>query len=68
MTKSTALKRAKRFKRIKDLQERYGDASRQSIWRWVRQGILPQPVHIGSIPMWDEDKLDAADEARQQAA
>jgi predicted DNA-binding transcriptional regulator AlpA len=55
--------RVKRRLRIKHLQEKY-DVSRQTIWKWAREGILPKPKYLGSIPYWDEDEADAAPKAR----
>jgi hypothetical protein len=47
----------------KHLQKRYGDCSRMSINRRVRQGRLPQPEFPfgNKIPAWRKDKLDAHD-------
>ena len=52
----------------KQLAERYG-VTRQSIWRWVREGHMPKPMRIGlaatrwdfaSIQKWEQSKRGAA--------
>ncbi len=35
-----------RFLTYADLEERYGK-TRQTLWRWVRAGLLPPPYEIG---------------------
>jgi prophage regulatory protein len=41
----------------KTLANRY-DVTRQSIWRWVREGKFPQPVKIGaSTTRWKESDI-----------
>ena len=54
----------------KHLQRRYGDCSRMSINRRVRQGRLPTPQFPFSnhIPAWIESELDAHDLAVAAAA
>ena len=36
----------RRFLTYADLEERYGK-TRQTLWRWVRAGLLPAPYEIG---------------------
>jgi prophage regulatory protein len=52
----------------KELSERL-EVSRQTIWRWVREGNLPHPVKLGSnctrwkladIQSWEAGKVGAA--------
>ena len=54
----------------KHLQKRYGDCSRMSINRRVRQGRLPAPQFPFSnkIPAWIESELDEFDLAVAAAA
>ncbi|WP_367717752.1 helix-turn-helix domain-containing protein [Nitratireductor sp. GISD-1A_MAKvit] len=28
-----------------------------SVWRWVKEGVLPEPIKIGSRTRWLEDEL-----------
>jgi predicted DNA-binding transcriptional regulator AlpA len=37
----------RRFSRTRDLCERYG-ISQRTMYRWVEDGILPQPIHINN--------------------
>ena len=37
-----------------------GGKSRITIWRWVRQGILPPPMKINSRNYWHTAELDEA--------
>ena len=55
---------------VKHLQKRYGDCSRMSINRRVRQGRLPAPQFPFSnkIPAWIESELDEFDLAVAAAA
>lgn len=39
---------------------------RSTLWRWVRNGILPRPVRIGGIAGWrQEDIQEAIETARR---
>lgn len=41
----------------KALAERY-QVSRQTVWRWVREGHLPKPVKIGTgSTRWPESEI-----------
>lgn len=48
----------KRTYRIADLITNLG-VSRTTIWRWVRAGILPPPIRLGSTPIWPAEVIDA---------
>ena len=50
----------KRRLNIAQLQAKWGNRSRSSIYRDVEAGRLPPPTHIGSRPYWDEAEVDAA--------
>jgi predicted DNA-binding transcriptional regulator AlpA len=46
------------------LAERY-DVSRSTIWRWVKRGVLPQPVQISpGCTRWLSDEIESRDNAR----
>lgn len=49
----------KKYVRDAGLAHRY-DKSRSTIWRWVRQGILPPPKKIAGSAMFDVVASDAA--------
>ncbi|AGA33766.1 hypothetical protein TVNIR_2106 [Thioalkalivibrio nitratireducens DSM 14787] len=62
-TPSTAPTRLRLLRDV-DVAARYGIA-RQSVWRWVRDGIIPPPVRISEkMTRWPADALDAHDRAR----
>ncbi len=56
---------AKRWKRKKQVCERYGNVCDRTIDRKVKEGSLPPPKHPfgNKIPFWDEDELDEHDRA-----
>lgn len=41
------------------LKERGITHSRSQIWRKVRDGSFPPPLHIGRRPAWLEEEIDA---------
>jgi prophage regulatory protein len=43
----------------RQLAERFS-VSRQTIWRWTRQGVLPAPVHIGPAARWRHSDIAKA--------
>jgi len=45
------------------LQERYGVVDR-TLDRWVKAGILPEPMRINHRRYWDSDEVEARDRAR----
>jgi hypothetical protein len=42
--------------------------SLKTVDRWVELGILPEPEYINGLKYWNEQELDAADQARKQGA
>lgn len=52
----------KQFLRKRQVANRYCIHER-SVDRWIKDGRLPPPQYRGIIPLWDEDRLDAADRA-----
>lgn len=44
--------------------------SRETVWRWVRQGRLPQPYRFSpQAPRWSESELEAREATvRSQSA
>jgi predicted DNA-binding transcriptional regulator AlpA len=55
---------------IERVSQRYG-ITRRTVWRYVRQGIVPPPVYLsgrGSGARWRSDLLDEWDRRRDTAA
>jgi predicted DNA-binding transcriptional regulator AlpA len=34
------------------------DVNPSTIWKWRKTGVLPEPVHIGSVHGWTESQLE----------
>lgn len=41
------------------VRQRFGDISSMTLWRWVQQGILPEPVKINGRNYWPETAIEA---------
>jgi prophage regulatory protein len=55
---------ASKYKSDLQLAERY-DVHRATIWRWVKSGVLPQPVQISpGCTRWRADEIDQRDAER----
>ena len=39
------------------VQRRY-NVSRATIWRWTKNGVMPQPHNIGGLKRWNLDELE----------
>lgn len=52
----------RRWMRSSDICARYGDISTRTVSRWVKNGILPQPVYRNGVRYWAEDVLDTHDQ------
>ena len=33
-------------------------ASRVTIWRWVKDGLIPEPIYIGNRPLWHKSTVE----------
>jgi prophage regulatory protein len=52
----------------KQLSERL-EVSRQTIWRWVREGNLPKPIKLGSnCARWKLSEIEAWEASKGAAA
>jgi hypothetical protein len=53
------------YKRKKQVRERYGNICDRTVDGWVQSGRLPPPHYFAGspFPFWNEDELDAADQA-----
>jgi predicted DNA-binding transcriptional regulator AlpA len=47
------------------VSERYGCVSDMTLWRWVRDGVIPHPVKINGRNYWREADLDEIDAQRE---
>lgn len=49
--------RAMNFFADKDMAARY-QVSRQTVWRWVREGRFPKPIRLGAAAIrWSEEDI-----------
>jgi predicted DNA-binding transcriptional regulator AlpA len=46
--------------RIQAVGALLGGASRATIWRYVRDGKLPEPVYLGAAALWQRREIVAA--------
>jgi transposase len=53
---------SKQYLRKARVAQRY-DVSERTVERMAKDGRLPPPEYRGRLPLWGEDKLDAADRA-----
>lgn len=45
------------------------DVSRQTVWRWVREGNLPQPLKLGpNCTRWKMSDIEAWEASRRAVA
>ena len=54
-------------KKLKKRQvaERY-QCTKRTIERWTEEGRLPQPIYIGSAPLWDLEELEEWERSEQR--
>ena len=58
----------RKFVSDRQVADRYG-VSRATIWRWVRRGILPEPVSLSpGCTRWNVAQLDERDAKRELSA
>lgn len=53
-----------KFLTQQDVAERY-KVTRISIWRWCKEGRLPQPVIVGGVKRWRLSDLEAWEKQRE---
>ena len=52
------------YLRDTDLAKRYS-VSRSTVWRWTREGLLPNPVQLShACSRWRLDEIEACDAER----
>lgn len=44
----------------KTVKHRFGDVSDMTLWRWVKDGKLPQPIKINKRNYWAESTISEA--------
>jgi hypothetical protein len=53
---------------LKDLQRRYRNVSKMTIWRWVQLGSLPKPIKFSNAKnargYWRLGEVEASEAAR----
>lgn len=55
--------RASRYLDVQALAKRW-DVGVSTIWRWTKQGIIPQPYHIGTgATRWAIEEIEAYEQA-----
>ena len=37
----------------------YVGCAESTIWRWVEDGVFPQPVRLGNVTRWDSRDVEA---------
>ena len=42
---------------VKQVAKIYGQCDDSTVWRWVKQGILPKPVKVGGRTLWRESEI-----------
>jgi hypothetical protein len=52
--------------RKSEVAQRYGNINPRTVDRWTADERLgfPQPMYVGSTPLWDEDQLNQWDRDR----
>ncbi|MAN58245.1 MAG: AlpA family transcriptional regulator [Flavobacteriaceae bacterium] len=61
-------KQSLRYISDKQLSERL-EVSRQTVWRWVREGNLPRPIKLGSnCTRWRLSDVEAWETSKEAAA
>lgn len=51
--------------RFEDVMEKFG-VGRSTVYDWVKKGILPKPIKIGTVPIFIGDEIDAVIEERKK--
>ena len=52
----------------KELAARYR-VTRQTIWRWVREGVMPPPLRIGkAATRWEDSTIRRWEDSKREAA
>ncbi|RFB95570.1 hypothetical protein B5K11_11715 [Rhizobium leguminosarum bv. trifolii] len=53
--------------RAPEVRARFGGISDPTLYRWVKQAVIPQPIKIGHDRLWDDRELDEHVEALKRA-
>lgn len=52
--------------RFEDVMETFC-IGRSTVYDWIKKGILPKPIKIGTVPLFIGDEIDAVIEERKKA-
>ena len=55
----TTSETSSRYMRDLDVAAHF-QCGRSTVWRWVKQGLLPEPVRIGGATRWLRADIEAA--------
>jgi predicted DNA-binding transcriptional regulator AlpA len=66
MSEHSHIKNRRRLLNSRAIAERYNIVA-QTVDRWVKSGVLPQPFRINSVRYWDADEIEARDRTRFEA-
>lgn len=47
----------KKLASVRDAAEYYGVGT-STLWRWLQQGLIPEPVRIGGRTFWEVEVLE----------
>ena len=50
------MKKTDRLLNVHEVARLFG-VNKSSIWRWVKQGIIPEPIHVGGRTRWIEAEI-----------
>lgn len=64
---STTKSPPRRLLRTRDMRERFGGVVPETLKRWVRAGILPEPLTINHVRYWDLREVEEFERARMKA-
>jgi predicted DNA-binding transcriptional regulator AlpA len=58
--------RPRRLIRLPALRAKLGNVGVSTVYKYMRDGLLPRPIKLGSIAAWDEDAIDDAIDAAER--
>jgi predicted DNA-binding transcriptional regulator AlpA len=60
--------RPRRLIRLPALRAKLGGLATSTIYKHMRDGLLPRPIKLGHVAVWDESAVDAAIDAAERKA
>jgi predicted DNA-binding transcriptional regulator AlpA len=58
--------RPRRLIRLPALRAKLGHIGVSTVYKYMRDGLLPRPIKFGNIAAWDEDAIDDAIDAAER--